>query len=79
MNDSGWRFDEVNSMTIDFDKRSGLGGASYVKSSLRSSAKLNIQNEDESCFIWSLLAHLQPIAGSKNGHAKRVSNSRIFF
>ena len=46
---------------------------------MRSSAILRIQIDDKYCFIWSILAHLHPIADSKNGHATRVSNHRQYF
>ena len=53
--------------------------SSYVKIPLRSSAILNIENNDKYCFIWSIVAHLHPIADSKNGHATRVSKYRQYF
>ena len=51
-------------------KTGELNGKSYVKIPLRSSAILNIQNIDEYCFIWSILAILHP---SENDHPNRVS------
>ena len=71
--DSGWRFDEINSMTIYFNKTGELNGSSYVKIPLRSNAMLNIENIDKYCFIWSILAILHPC---KNNHPDRVSNYR---
>ena len=38
---------------------------------MRSSAILNIQNNDKYCFIWSILASLHPC---ENDHPNRVSN-----
>jgi hypothetical protein len=35
-------------------------------------AVLNIVNNDEKCFIWSILASLYPVSG--NSHPYRVSN-----
>ena len=48
-----------------------MNGSSYVKSPLRSNAKLNIQNVDEKCFIWSIIAYHQPC---NNSHPTRVIN-----
>ena len=54
-------------------------GSSYVKIPFRSSTNLNIENDDKSFFIWSILAKLHPKAESKNGHPTRVSNYRQNF
>ena len=45
--ESGWIFDKINSMKISFYKTTELNGYSYVKIPLRSSAILNIQNNDK--------------------------------
>ena len=37
-----------------------MNGSNYVKIPLRSNAILNIENNDNYCFIWSILAHLYP-------------------
>ena len=71
MKDSGWRFYEIASMTIYFYKTDELNGSSYVKIPLRSSAVLNTENDDNYCFLWSILAHLD---ASEKSHSNRVSN-----
>ena len=48
-----------------------LNGSKYVKIPLRSNAILNIENSDNNCFIWSLLASLHPC---NNNHPNTVSN-----
>ena len=79
MQESGWVFQRVNSMTISFYSTGNMDGSSYVKVPLRSSAILNVQNDDKYCFLWSVLAKLHPISDSKNGHATRVSNYVPYF
>ena len=74
MNDSGWRSEESNSMTKSFYKTGKMNGSNYVKIQLRSSAILNIENDDKFCPIWSILAKLHPISDPKNGHSSRISN-----
>ena len=69
---SGWIFDKINSMKISFYKSTELDGTSYVRIPLRTSAILNIQNNDKYCFIWSILASLHPC---ENDNPNRVSNS----
>ena len=75
MKDSGWRFDKIISMTINFYKTQPLNGSSYLKIPIRSNAILNIQNEDKYCFIWSILAHLYP----SFSNPQRVSNYKHHF
>ena len=69
--ESGWIFDKINSMKISFYKTEELNGNSYVKIPLRSTAMLNIQNNDKYCFVWSILASLHPC---ENTHPSRVNN-----
>ena len=71
MKDSGWRFDEINSMTVYFYKTNELNGSNYVKIPLRSNAILNIENDDKYCFLWSKLAYLHPCS---DNHPNRVAN-----
>ena len=58
MKDSGWRVDKDNSMIVCFYKTGEMNGLSYVKIPLRSSAFLNIENNDKYCSLWSILAYL---------------------
>ena len=71
LKESGWIFDKINSMKISFYKTKELNGTSYVKIPLRTSAILNIQNNDKYRFIWSILASLRPC---ENDHPNRVNN-----
>ena len=74
--ESGWIFDKINSMKISFYKTTELNGTSYVKIPLRTSAILNIQNNDKLCFIWSILASLYPC---ENSNLNRVNNYVQYF
>ena len=74
--ESGWIFDKINSMKISFYKTTELNGTSYVKIPLRTSAILNIQNNDKLCFIWSILASLHTC---QNDHPNRVNNYVQYF
>ena len=52
-----------------------LKGASYLplpKKLKDKKAVLNIQNEDEKCFLWSILAAKYPV--DRTAHANRTSN-----
>ena len=76
MKESGWHFQRVNSMTISFYNTGNMNGSSYVKIPLRSSAILNIKNNDKYCFLWSILAYLHPC---ENNHSDRVTNYKPYF
>ena len=76
MKESGWIFDEINSMKLSFYKTTELNGSSNVKIPLRSNSILNIQNNDKYCFIWSILASLYPC---ENTHPSRVNNYKPYF
>ena len=75
MRESGWVFQKVNSMTISFYNTGNMDGSSYVKTPLRSSAILNIKNDDKCCFLWSILAKLHPCEKNSN----IVSSYRKYF
>ena len=75
MEDSAWRFDKFNSMTVYFYKTGEMTGLSYVKIPLRSNAILNIEKNEKYCFIWSILVSLYPCI--KN-HPNSVSNYKHY-
>ena len=76
MKDSRWRFDKINSMTVYFYKTGELNGSIYVKIPLRSSAILNVENNDKYCFLWLILVYLHPF---NNNHPNTVSNYKQYF
>ena len=76
MKNSGWRFDKKNSMTIYFYKTGEMNGSNYVKIPMRSNAILNIENNDNNCFICSKLANLHPCS---NNDPNRVSSYKQYF
>ena len=75
MKESGWVFQRVNSMTISFYNTGNMDGSSYVKTPLRSSAIVNIKNDDKYCFLRSILAKLHPCENNSN----IVSSYRKYF
>ena len=76
MKESGWIFDKINSMKVSFYETGELNGTSYIKTPLRSSALLKIQNSDKSCFFLSVLASLHLC---ENTHPSRVNNYIKYF
>ena len=57
---SGWRFDQINSLTLNFYKTGELNGSNHVKVPLRTNSISNIENNVKYCLIWSILASLHP-------------------
>ena len=73
MKGSGRRFDKSKSITVYSYKTNEMNGSSNVKIPLRSSAILNIENDDKFCFIWSILPHLHLC---EIFHLSRISDYR---
>ena len=48
------------SMRKYFYKTPELNGSNYIKTPKRKSAISNTENDDTYCFLWSILAHLNP-------------------
>ena len=66
---SGWNLQGINHLKIYFHKTNLLNGMTYIKFPIRTNSILNIQNNDTYCFLWSILANIQPT----NDHSNRVS------
>ena len=68
---SGWvllRLDSINLNIIRYDP---LKASSYIDLPINIKNKkacINIQNNDQKCFLWSLLAHLYPVNHTNNQH-----------
>ena len=61
---SGWVIDRIDSHYINFTLYKPLNGSSYIElpMELRNSKKglINMKNEDEECFRWCHIRHLNP-------------------
>ena len=60
---SGWVFVEVENLTLHTDKWKPLSGSSYLPLDAyltNKKALINMQNEDNKCFMWSILRALNP-------------------
>ena len=61
---SGWYLSKIIHIEVHTATLSPLAASSYIelpKKVKRTKAVINIKNEDNMCFIWSVLAHLHPI------------------
>ena len=73
--DSDWICDNIDSEIKSFCKSSKKKGSKYVKVLLRTSAKFNIESDDNYCFLWSILAGVHPC---RKSHPTKASNYRQY-
>ena len=70
---SGWVMDQVIKLEVKVAQYLPIAGSSYIPLPKKLQAKkalINIQNDDQECFKWCVLAALHPA----NDHVDRVSN-----
>lgn len=68
---SNWRMNKVNKMELNIVRYLPLSGSSYITlpSKLQAGKSIiNIKNDDNKCFLWSILAAIYPVAH----HAQQV-------
>lgn len=60
---SGWKYVGTSFLLVCINKFSPLNGATYISlpSWLQNRGLINIKNNDNRCFVWSVLAHLYPV------------------
>ena len=72
-NGSGWYFNEVISFEIHIVDYKPIKDSSYIPLPnfiMRKNAIINIKNEDDKCFLWSVLRYLHP----KQIHGERLTD-----
>ena len=70
---SGWQFLKVIKLVLHTTRWEPLYGGSYIPLDpylANKKALINIQNEDDKCFMWSVLRALYP----KDNHPERIDN-----
>ena len=68
---SGWQFEKVIKLVLHTTKWEPLYGSSYIPLDpylANKKAIINMQNEDDKCFMWSVLRALYP----KDNHPERI-------
>ena len=74
---SGWILQENHALILEIVDYTPMGGSSYItlpKDVYDTKSIVNVQNQDQECFKWSVLAALHPA----NTHAERVSNYQAY-
>ena len=71
---SGFVFQSFINNTVKIFKVDSFKGSSYIPLEFKSHNIVNVQNEDNKCFLWSILAKKYP---AKN-HANRLSNYKKY-
>ena len=70
---TGWYFKEVIRLEIHTVEYKPMKGGSYISLPnfiMRKKAILNMENEDDKCFLWSILRYLHP----REKHSTRISD-----
>ena len=73
---SGWALSEIISLEVNINKYevgNGVSSSSYIKlpeKILKKQACINVKNDDEACFAWSIVSALYPAAN----HSDRTSS-----
>ena len=76
-NGSGWYFKEVISLEIHIVDYKPMKGETYIPLPAfvkNKNAIINIKNEDDKCFLWSVLRYLHP----KEVHGERISDLKKY-
>lgn len=74
---SGWTLQENHALILEMVDYQPLGGSSYIKlpkDVYDTKSIINVQNQDQECFKWSILAALHPASRD----AERVSKYQAF-
>ena len=70
---SGWRFEKVIKLVLHTTKWDTINAGSYIElpQALKNKkAIINMKNQDDKCFMWSVLRALNP----KDNHLERIDN-----
>ena len=70
---SGWRFEEVIKLVLHTTRWEPVNAGSYIElpQALKNKkAIINMKNQDDKCFMWSVLRALNP----KDNHPERIDN-----
>lgn len=69
LSESGWAIDSISHLEININKYNPLRAGSYVSlpDKIRNTKScLNIQNTDDYCFLWSVIAYMYPASRNPN-------------
>ena len=76
--EGGYIFDSIKKLTVKMFRYHDIRAPSYCKLPklyCNSSSRVNIQNDDNYCFLWSILAHKYKV----DNHRERVSQYKQHF
>ena len=74
---SGWTLEENNALVLEMVDYQPIGASSYIelpKDVYDTKSIVNVKNEDQQCFKWSILAALHPA----DHHAERITHYQPF-
>ena len=65
---SGWVIDHIDHLRLHLSPYPALRGSSFCALPdviVKKKAVLNVKNDDNKCFLWSILAHLHPVSRNR--------------
>ena len=74
---SGWMMDRIKAVNLNIARYNPIRGSSYIptpQSLVQKVALVNVQNKDQNCFLYSILASLYPV----KQNAERVSKYKKY-
>ena len=74
---SGWYFKKVNSLEIHIVEYKPMKGSSFIPLPnfiMRKKAIINMESEDDKCFLWSILRYLH----SREKHSTRINDLKKY-
>ncbi|XP_047024710.1 uncharacterized protein LOC124633507 [Helicoverpa zea] len=80
LSESGWTIEKISHLEMNIAKYNPLRAGSYIALPLRINkmkACLNIQNTDNHCFLWCIIAHMYPAKNNPNRVSSYPHYSKI--
>ena len=84
LSESGWTIDSISHLELNINKYNPLRAGTYVTlpAKIRNTKScVNIQNKDDYCFLWSVIAHMYPASRNINRvssypHFRNILNTK---
>ena len=76
---SGWSLYEINHLEVGINRYIPFRGSSYIELPISIKAKravINIKNNDQKCFLWSIISALHPV--DRKDNPNRLSNYKPY-
>ncbi|KAJ8910231.1 hypothetical protein NQ315_015923 [Exocentrus adspersus] len=79
--DSGWALEHIMYLEVNVNKHIAMGGSSYIKLPKfieNKKAVINVNNQDQHCFLWAIISALYPARARVNQVSSYPHYSNVF-